>query len=292
MHYRVLVLAAWLSFFYNLERVSKFVSTERIDLLTPYSYMFVASIVLITLAFPSLQYLPLPLLAAMGVGSFLVLKGALGYKLFGSSLPITISEACGLLVTGMLTRWVILAIREFESSVVNFTIKHVGRQTRAFDIEQGEMYQEVRRARAFNRPLTLLAIAPEKNSFQAAVEKMVAEVQQATMKQYVLAALAKKLENQFGPYGVIAQDSDKFLVLLPEQSKEDIPRLVSQIRGQIQESLQLDLRIGSASLPDVELFDQLVAVAYAEMKREPRHGIPEEIGKHTMTTVAEQVTSR
>jgi GGDEF domain-containing protein len=184
----------------------------------------------------------------------------------GEALPVTITEIGAIFVTGLLTRQVIGAIREFEDSIVNFTVKRVGRQTKAFDIEQGEMYQEVRRARAFSRPLALMAVEPSANSFEVATEKMVEEVQQATMKQYVLAALAKELEDQIGPYSVIAQDGDKFLVLLPEESREDMPRLTAQVRGRVHESMGLELRIGIATLPEVETFDELVETAYAEMK--------------------------
>lgn len=289
MHYRVLMLAAWLLFFYNLERVSKFVGAQRIDLLTLYAYVFVALVVLITFALPSLQRLPLPLLASGGVALFLVFKASFGYRLWGEALPVTVTEMCAVLVTGLLTRQVIYAVWEFESSVVNFTIKHIGRQTKEFAIEQGDMYQEVRRARAHNRPLTLMALEPEANSFTVAVEKMVQEVQRATMKQYVLAAMAKILKDMFGPYSIIAQDGGRFLVLLPEVSKESVPRLTTQLRGQLQEAMDLELQIGTASMPDIEIFDGLVEAAYADMNSKTQHK-SEEAAKPAVASVPGRLT--
>jgi hypothetical protein len=265
MHYRVLVLVAWLVFFYNLERVRWFIGASGIQFLTRYAYVFVAIAALVTLAFPALHRLPMWLLGSVGAVLFLILKSWFGYPLWGEALPVTITEIGAIIVTGLLTRQVIGAIREFEDSIVNFTVKRVGRQTKVFDFEQGEMYQEVRRARAFNRPLALMAVEPSASSFEVATEKMVEEVQQATMKQYVLAALAKDLEDQFGPYSVIAQDGDRFLILLPEESKGDIPRLTAQVRGRVHESMGLELRIGTATLPEVETFDELVETAYGEM---------------------------
>lgn len=290
MHYRVLLLVAWLVFFYNIERVRWFVGAGQIQFVTRYTYIFVALAVLVTLALPILHRLPLWLLGTTGVVLFLVLKSWFGYPVGEEALAVTATEICAILVTGLLTRQVIGAIGEFENSIVNFTIKHVGRQTKAFDIEQGEMYQEVRRARAFSRPLTLMAIELGTNSFEVATEKMVKEVQQATMKQYVLAALAKELEDQLGPYSVIAQDDDRFLVLLPEASKADIPRLIAQVRGQAQESMKLELRIGTATLPEVETFDELVETAYAEMK-ETQAKLGESVAPRA-TSVQGQVTSR
>lgn len=290
MHYRALLLIAWLVFFYNIERVRWFIGAGQIQFVTRYAYIFVALAALVTLALPALHRLPLWLLGTVGVTLFLFLKSWFGYPLGGTALAVTATEIGAILVTGLLTRQVISAIGEFENSIVNFTIKHVGRQTKAFDIEQGEMYQEVRRARAFSRPLTLMAIEPGTSSFEVATEKMVEEVQQATMKQYVLAALAKELEDQLGPYSVIAQDDDRFLVLLPEASKADIPRLITQVRGQVQESMGLELRIGTATLPEVETFDDLVETAYVEMKQ-TQAKLGESVASRA-TPVRRQVTSR
>jgi len=290
MHYRALLLVAWLVFFYNIERVRWLVGAGQIQFVTRYAYIFVALAALVTLALPILHRLPLWLVGTAGGVLFLVLKSWFGYPLGGQALAVTVTEISAILVTGLLTRQVIGAIGEFENSIVNFTIKRVGRQTKAFGVEQGEMYQEVRRARAFNRPLALMTMEPDRISFEVATERMVEEVQQATMKQYVLASLAKVLEDHLGPYNVIAQDDDRFLVLLPEASKADMPRLVAQVRAQVQESMGLELRIGTATLPEVETFDELVETAYAEMKQ--TQAKPEEPTSPRVTSVQGQVTSR
>ncbi|GAB4533254.1 MAG: hypothetical protein Kow0063_15010 [Anaerolineae bacterium] len=267
MHYRVLMLVAWLVFFYNVERVRWLFGATRIQFVSRFAYIYVALAALITLALPVLHRLPLWILGSGGVALFLLLRAWFGYPIWVENLNVMVTEICAVLVTGLLTRQVIGAVREFEDSIVNFTIKRVGRQTRAFDIEQGEMYQEVRRARAFNRPLALIAIEPAADSFEVAVERMVEEVQQATMKQYVLARLAKTIEDQLGPYSVIAQDGDRFLVLLPESSREDVPRLTAQLRGQVRDSTGLEVKIGFATLPEVDTFNGLVEAAYIDMKR-------------------------
>jgi len=290
MHYRVLLLVAWLVFFYNLERVGWVLDVGQMQLLTRYAYIFVALAALVTLALPALHRLPFWMLAAGGSGLFLVLKAWFGYPLWGAALTVTVTEICAILVTGLLTRQVMGAIAEFEDSIVNFTIKRVGRQTKSFDVEQGEMYQEVRRARAFGRPLTLMALEPAADSIEVATEKIVEEVQQATTKQYVLAALAKELEDQLGPFSVIAQDDDRFLILLPESSRVDVPSLIAQVRAQVKGSLGLDLRVGTATLPEIETFEGLVEAAYAEMKDTTPH--QEEASAPSAASVRKQATSQ
>jgi GGDEF domain-containing protein len=290
MHYRALLLVAWLVFFYNIERVRWFVGAGQIQFVTRYAYIFVALAALVTLALPAVHRLPLWLLGSAGVILYLIFKNWFGYPLWGEALAVTITEICAILVTGLLTRQVAGAIWEFENSIVNFTIRRVGRHTKAFDIEQGEMYQEVRRARTFERPLALMAVEPATHSIEHAREKMVEEVQQATMEQYVLAALAKELEDELGPYSIIAQDGDRFIVLLPEASKSEIPKLISQVRVQVQEALGLELRIGSSTLPEVETFDELVETAYTRMV-EGKHK-SEESAVPRAASVQGHVTSR
>jgi hypothetical protein len=291
MHYRVLSLIAWLLFFYNLERVGKFFSHQRFELFTAYGYVFVALVALISLALPAIHRVSLPLMVSAGVVVFLALKAWFGYPLWGQYLPLTVTESGAFLITGLLTRQVMLGIREFESSIVNFTIRHIGRHLKSFAIEQGEMYQEVRRAREFNRPLILMAIEPEMSSFGVATEKMVEEVHRATMKQYVFAAVAKMLEDQLSPYSIIAQDGDKFLVLIPEMRVEDLPRLATELGEIVQESLGLELRVGGASLPEVETFDELVEAAHYELKIKARQK-PRETLKPRVTSAPGQVTSQ
>ena len=291
MRFRVLALVAWLLFFYNLERVHLILRAQQIQLLTRYAYVFVALVALIALALPGLHRVPLALLVIGEITVFLVIKALLGYPLWGAALPVTVTEICAVLVTGMLARQVILAIREFETSIVDFTIKRVGRPAGAFAVEQGDMYQEVRRARAYSRPLALVAIEPTTNSFRVTAEKMVEEVQRATMKQYVLAALAKTLDDHLSPYNTLAQDGDRFLIMLPETAQEDIPRLTAEIRSQVHESIGVELRIGTATLPGVDTFDELVEAAYVELKSK----IEEDTGEAatpTVTSVSEGFTSQ
>ena len=113
MHYRVLLLVAWLVFFYNLERVRWLIGASGIQFLTRYAYVFVAIAALVTLAFPALHRLPMWLLGSAGAILFLALKSLFGYSLWGEALPVTVTEIGAILVTGLLTRQVIGAIREF-----------------------------------------------------------------------------------------------------------------------------------------------------------------------------------
>jgi GGDEF domain-containing protein len=68
-----------------------------------------------------------------------------------------------------------------------------------------------------------------------------------------------------------------------------MPKLTAQVRSQVHEALRLDLRIGTAALPEVETFDELVETAYSGMK-EAEHK-SEDVVSPRATSVQGQVTS-
>ena len=67
---------------------------------------------------------------------------------------------------------------------------------------------------------------------------------------------------------------------------------MAQVRGQVQDSLGLELRMGFSTLPEVDTFDGLVEAAYSDMKRVTRHIVAEEAPRPRATSVQGQVTSQ
>ncbi|MDH4187387.1 MAG: hypothetical protein OEV08_10340, partial [Nitrospira sp.] len=135
-----------------------------------------------------------------------------------------------------------------------------------FSTGQGEMYREVRRARHHQRPLTLMAIGVEERSIRVALDRMVQEVQQAMMKQYVLSGVARTLCDELEDYSIIAQRNDHFLALLPEVTPGKSRDLIERLRRAVSEQVGVALQIGIASFPeDAVTFESLVEKAVEEM---------------------------
>jgi GGDEF domain-containing protein len=260
MRFLVAIFIIWLFFFYNIERLSKSININRV------AYIFVPIMAVLAIVVPRLRQVPLGVLLVGPVPIFLVLKAWLGYPIWGMAIPLTVTEICVIALTTIMARRVSNGLGEFESAIANITIGQAGKLPEPFSTGQGEMYREVRRARRHQRPLMLMAIGVEEESVQVALDRMVQEVQQAMMKQYVLSGVARTLCDELEDYNLIAQRNDHFLALLPEVTSEQLTDLTGRLRKAVSEQVGVSLQIGTASFPgDAVTFESLVEKAVEEM---------------------------
>jgi GGDEF domain-containing protein len=269
MRFLVSILIIWLFFFYNIERLSKPINITRV------AYTFVPIMAVLTILVSRLRKVPLGVLLVGPVPVVLVFKAWLGFRVWGTALPLTVTEICAIALTTILARWVSNGLGEFESAIAHITIGQVGKLPEPFSSGQGEMYQEVRRARHYQRPLALMAIGIEQESIRVALDRMVQEVQQAMMRQYVLSGVAKTLCDELEDYNIIAQRNDHFLALLPEVKAGKLAGLIERLRKAVSEQVGVTLQIGTASFPeDAVTFQSLLEKAVGEMHKESEPGAP------------------
>jgi GGDEF domain-containing protein len=265
----VAMLISWLFFFYNIERLSKHVN------ITTAAYILVPAVVVIIVLIPYLIKVHLSVLLLVPIVIFLLLETWMGGdKVWGAALPVTLMEISTIAVTAILARWVSIGVNEFEGAVKNITIGHGGeRRTR-----QGEIYREVQRARAFQRPLTLVAVKADEASIKVALDRMVQEVQQAMIQQYVLARVSKTLIDELDDYNIVAKRQDHFLILFPEATPEKLSEVLERLRKAVQEQVGVTLHIGLASLPDdAATLEALVERAVADMQAHATSASPQRV---------------
>ncbi len=261
MRFLVAILIIWLFLFYNIERLS-----GSINIITRMAYTFVPIMAVLTILVPRLRKVPLGVVLVGSVPIFLMLKAWAGGRVWGTAMPVTVTEICAIALTAILARWVSQGLSEFESAIAHITIGHVGKLPEPFSTGQGEMYREVRRARHHQRPLVLMAIGVEEKSIQVVLDRMVQEVQQAMMRQYVLSGVARTLCDELEEYNIIAQRNDHFLALLPEVVPDKLDDLIEGLCRAVSEQVGVDLQIGTASFPeDAVTFESLVEKAVEKM---------------------------
>jgi len=265
MRFLVAILIVWLFFFYNIERLSRPVN------LTKVAYLLVPFMGALVILVPRLRKVPLWAILVAPAVVFLILKFWSGEPVGGTALPLTVTEMCILAVTIILVRWVSDGVGEFEDAVVNMTMGEMETLPESFSTGQAAMYRELRRARHYQRPMALMAVGVEEKSMQVALDRMVQEVQQAMIKQYVISDVAKRLREGLEDYNIIARRNDHFLVLLPEVPSEDLPVLSTQLRQAISDQVGVTLQVGISSFPeDAVTFESLVEKAVDQMHREQR----------------------
>lgn len=268
MRFLVAILIVWLFLFYNVERLSKSIN------LTGAAYVFVPVVAMLTLLAPPLRKVPLWGLQSVSIATFLMLKMVGGFQ-WRSPLPLTVTEVCITALTVIMARWVSDGLGEFEKAVGHISIGQIGKALESFSTGQVGMYRELRRARHYQRPLSLMAVSVEEGSIQIAVDRMVQETQQAMMRQYVLSSVAGTLGDLLEDYNLIAQDNSHFLILMPEVSAAQLDDLVSGLRQLVSEQVGVALQIGTASFPDDAMtFDSLTEKAVRGMKEKKSESPP------------------
>ena len=269
----MIVLIAWLLFIVNVEQSSEqFLNIGRsseTNILEWYSYISLAAVALATLIIPILRRPRLRVVLPIIISSFLAAK--LYFEL-GDTWTIedvlrAATELSAIVLTLLLTRQLNRAVDEFQEAVAAITIPHVGKSVDAFSADQGEMYQEVRRARQYNRPLALLALKVKEDSLKVALQEVLREAQQAMMNELVLAGVAGTLCDELRDYDIIGRQDGYFLVLLPETKKEDVPDVTNRLCNAVSERVGVKLQVAAVTFPDNALtFEGLVQQATQQIE--------------------------
>ena len=262
------MFACWLVVFYNFGRL-----IDPLDI-TAIAAAMVLIVAVLTLIVPGLAHGPAWVIMAIPILVFLALKAAAGAGILGVDTLLTITEVCAIGVTILLARWVSSAVSEFESAIAHITI---GRRSQAAEPPlpgRGSIYREIRRARNYERPLALMAVAVEEKSVQVALDRMVQEAQLALMKQYALSGVSKVLCEELEDCNVVVQSNGHFLIGLPEVTPEQLPALLERLRQLVSERVGVSLKIGTASLPQDGLTfeglqDKAVKDMESDLERQP-----------------------
>jgi hypothetical protein len=258
----ITLLILWLIFFFNIERINSPINIRS------YTYIFAAVVAAGTLALPRLQRIPFLALLAVPIPIFLWLKATIekGFwydnLLTGYALPLTVTQVSAIILTGLLARQILYGLREFEEVITGITFGYIGKPPKPFSEGQGAMYTEVKRARRYHRPLSVIALRVNEADIQVAMPQIIKEVQQAMMREYIMAGIARVLDDNMHDFDTIAVRDNHFILVLPELSNEEVKRTAYQLAEAVKDKMKVKLQVGSASFPDDAVtFENLVEAA-------------------------------
>lgn len=255
---RILVVALilWLLFFFSIERFVAPINISRV------AYPFAPLMAILTLLVPAFRRASIWLLLIIPIPVFIFFKALAGYQILGATLPLTIIEIGAISLTTILARSISDGLNEFEQAVAHITIGQIDEAAYKNLHGHAEMYREVRRARQYERPLSLLAIEIDEQSIQVALDRIVREAQDTLMKRYVISDIAHVLCSELEDYNLITQENHHFLVMLPEIAQERVNDLMNRLQNLVTEQVGVRLIIGAASFPgDAVTFESLIEKA-------------------------------
>ncbi len=254
------ILLLWLSLLFNLERLH-----EPINLAS-FVYVVVGLLAAAIVVVPPMRKAAL---SALGTGSVLLmilLKIVLGYEVAGPHLPLTVTEAVAILTTVVLAHQIARHTVRFEKSAAEVAAVRWQTRPRSFDDEQTEMYRELRRARRFDRQLSVVALEPTSEALKLSIDRLIEEVRGEMVQRFIEVRLADVLQNEVHDVDLVANYEGRFILLLPETDRKHVADVVQRLAIQVERELGLQLRIGAATFPDEEVtLTGLVERAEAEM---------------------------
>jgi hypothetical protein len=256
-------LIVWLFAFGNIEQLYAPLSVSRV------TYALSIGTALVYVLWPWLR-LRSPFLTGVCLVTLLaVLKLAFGEPLLGAQLPVTVTEACAVVITLGLARQVAVRLDRVEHAAADALMMELDSRLAAFDVGQEDIYREIRRARQFERPLSLVAIAPTQESVQQSFHRFAEEVQRRAIEKYIYGRVADLLSRKTTSCDLIARRNNHFIVLLPETDQDRAEQVIERLARSVEEELGLKIRSGMATFPDEEItFTGLLERAEAGLHRE------------------------
>ncbi len=259
---RLTGLVFWLAVLYNIERLGQPVN------IASFVYVIVALSAGVIVLTPLPRQLRVHWLLLAVLLAYLVLKPLLGYPVLGEALPLTVLEISSLSITVLFARQIARDLDDLGAELARLAIGPLTHAAKAFETSQGQMYREIRRARRFHRPLTVLTIAPTVSTIQQQRDRFREEMQRLAAKKYIGARLANFLLHELKDSDTVAQRGDHFVVLMPETTRENGAKAAARLAKGAWEQLGLEFAVGLAAFPsEAATLETMLEVAEADMQR-------------------------
>jgi len=251
-----LVFIVWLVFLFNVERLMKPVDISK------YTYVAIAVVALVVMLYPGSRRIPFWVLVGVPSVFLVAMQILMREPVFGASLPVTITEICSVVLTGLFARELNRHFSEFEEAVSRIVLNYAGTPPPPFAEEQGVMYQELKRARLYKRPLSVLVIKPHPNSLQQQLPQILQTYRDGLVNHIAIAGITRLLDRELFETDVIAHYRDSLVVMLPELDAAHVDKVISKIQQVVKQQMALDLDIGVAAYPnDANTFENLLNTA-------------------------------
>ena len=272
LHWRVIGLLAWLTFFFNIDRLSAITGQSLVIQNLAVSVVGVLAAILPLL--PMLQERSL-LTQATLITLLYTGVSALSGTLFlgGMAAWNLLAGFVLLLVTVVLSHRIAQGFLEFRSAVETVTLAMPNGTKRLRSLEETrEMVDiEMVRSRRFERPLSLVMIQADTSSINMQMHRLVQEIQRGMMQRYVLSTMAHVLSRTLRRTDIVVEDAQpgRLLLVAPETNDAEATQMGSRVARLIQERLGIGASYGIAAFPQQALtFEDLRNVAEADLHRE------------------------
>jgi GGDEF domain-containing protein len=263
LRWNLVFIVIWFFFLYNIERLIAPIN------IASFVYVFAAVLAVLIILMPALNNANLWILFAITLIPFFGLKILFNYEIGGTNFSITVTEICAVGVSLGLARQVGKALGKLQDEITQISFGHGEDGTRDFNVEQTQIYREIRHARRYGRPAALMAISASEKSINLALHRFIEGARNNITRKYIASQVAKLLTEELHDSDKITQREDHFIVLLTETNWENALSVVNRLKASAEEKLHVKLNIGLSTFPDEAItFERLLETAEDKMNSE------------------------
>lgn len=181
--------------------------------------------------------------------AFLLLKASLGQPLLGAAMASTVAELGIIGASVFVARPVARCVAEFEESVVHSMVDPVPDLSVPVEAAEPEMYREVRRARHYAHPVSMMAVSVETVQSEVSLDRLFERVQRASIQKYIESELVHLLAEETRESDLITRRGGSIFALLTETDEFNAQRLANRLSARASDRLGLEIRVGVSSFP-------------------------------------------
>ncbi|MBV7336993.1 hypothetical protein KFU94_53950 [Chloroflexi bacterium TSY] len=262
LRFWILILLAWLVALIAIEH-PLVPADMRLN-----AYIFVAVSVILTLMIPRVKNPYYAFVLGLLILAFILTEVYQVRDLDQvTSFYLTLTYASAILLTGLITRRLGQRIFDLESFIADTTFAHIGPYPKLYEESRGVMYEEVQRARRYERPLSAVMLKFDEQTIKTALPKVVRDIQRSLTKEFLLAKMAHTLDDNLHSFNPIALQNDCFVAFLPETTEQEAEQIALRLQDAIEQSLNIRLQSGVASLShECVTFETLMDNAKQQLK--------------------------
>ena len=270
LHWRIMILLAWLAFFFNIGRVD-IVSDGGLNL-TAGTYVVGLLATLLPLVPLRLKQSLLALAALISALYMITLVFSSTPVVDGVHIYLTLTGAFMVLTTLVLSYQVGQALEEFREAVEMLTFSDKGGRLRNLSDVQETLDIEMTRSRRAGRSLSVMLFQADTSSLNMTMHRLVQEVQRSMMQRYVLAITAKMISQYLRRTDVVFEDPKpgRLVLLAPETGEEEATKVGERIALLVGERLGINVSFSTAAFPQQAItFEDLLNVAEQRLQSAP-----------------------
>lgn len=266
---QLLSLLVGLTFLFNVERLD--VGAQNVLDIQSFVYVLATFVTIVILLMPTFARNRITLTIAFTLGLYFICKLFLFNDrplIEGFYIYVTITEIAFLSFIALTAQRLSQHLVKFQEGLEVMTLALGGKHLQTVTKAASDIRRELTRSRHYHRPLSVIVVEPNHQSFEYSLPHVIKEMQRATVNRFARVRLAQAMEQHLRLMDLVLEEeggSNRFIILCPEADKEGSEVIIERIKA-VMDQVKIPVECSRATFPEDALtFEGLVNQARAKL---------------------------